>query len=662
MRHPSLLLTIGLLLACSTPCNSDDLREGPIARAPAEAGIGRLLPGLETTTIDGTTVPLRPRSDELATVIAFTSTTCPLSQKFAPLLGRMSHASTDGTVRWIFLDVTGSDTPEDLAEFARTHSFKGDLVHDKGLRHAAALGASSTAEAILIDRTGTIRYRGCVDDRYGIGYALDEPRITPLADAIDAVLAGKQVQFSATTAPGCELSLGGEVPGESTPTYHGSISRIVQANCLECHRTGGVAPFALETYDEVRANAGMIRRVVSRGVMPPWFAADDARHDFGPFANDRSLPESDIEAIIRWTREGRPEGDPSDAPLPSTFAASWTIGTPDRVIQIPQPSSIKAEGRMPYAEIRVDAHIDEDMWIRGWEVMPTNRAVVHHALIFVIPKGTQRKFTATDGFFAAYVPGNGATIYPDGHAKLLPAGSDLHFQIHYTPNGTATTEQMKLGLLLTDGEPRHQVRTVGISDRRIHIPAGAPAHVESATLEIPANVQVVSITPHMHIRGSAFKCTVEEPDGETRTLLDVPEYDFNWQLRYQFAEAPLLAKGSVVTIEGTFDNSSANPANPDPRKSVRWGRQTDDEMLIGYVEYWLADRDDPDDLDRTSDDRLYSAQARRLIAKWDSDGDGRLSRREVPENRRLQFALMDLDGDGYIAEQEFVQASRQLAR
>ena len=643
-------------------CALGDIREAPVPRAPAAAGIGRLSPELTTSSVMNTQVSFRPNDREHALVIALTSTTCPISKKFAPLLGRMSQDDQTPPIRWIFVDVTGSNSPNDFADFAKKHQFSGDLVHDPKLEVASALDATSTTEAILIDRTGTIRYRGCVDDRYGIGYAHDAPRMTPLLDAIVALSDDQEVPLLATSAPGCALTSATAQPGEDTPTYHGTVSRIIQANCLTCHRTGGAAPFPLETYEQVRSNAAMIRRVVSRGTMPPWFAGPQERHDYGLFSNDQSLPEADRTAIIAWAEEGRPEGSASSAPLPRTFDPSWTIGTPDHTVQLPSAQPIKAEGEMPYVDIQVPTGLVGDTWVQGWEILPTDRSVVHHALIFIVPKGRRRQFGATDGFLAAYVPGNSATIYPDGFAKYVPAGCDLHFQIHYTPNGTATTDQMTLGLLIADEPPTHEMRTIGIADRRLRIPPGAAAHVESATLMLPADVNVFSVTPHMHIRGAAFEARVEEPDGSTKTLIHIPSYDFNWQLGYRFAQPPVLPKGSKVTVQGTFDNSTANPGNPDPTQQVRFGKQTDDEMLIGYFEYWLNDEEDPDTLDRASDDQIFFEEARRLIARWDKDGDKRVSREEVPERRRFQFDLIDLNDDGLVDELEFVEAARQLLR
>ena len=217
---------------------------------------------------------------------------------------------------------------------------------------------------------------------------------------------------------------------------------------------------------------------------------------------------------------------------------------------------------------------------------------MHHVLILLREKGEPvRQDGLRNGFFAAYVPGNGSVIYPDGFAKLLPAGSKLVFQIHYTPNGEATRDQVRLGLLLAKEPPRHVVRVTGIANPRLSIPSGADNHAESGAIPVPRPVGILGLMPHMHVRGKAFRFEATLPDGSSRTLLDVPRYDFNWQLAYRYAEPVTLPAGSRVKATGWYDNSSNNPANPDPTKTVRWGEQTNEEMLVGYVEYFFSDED-----------------------------------------------------------------------
>ena len=303
---------------------------------------------------------------------------------------------------------------------------------------------------------------------------------------------------------------------------------------------------------------------------------------------DRSLSEKDKNDLIAWLNSDRPAGNAADAPVPYHFPEGWMIGQPDVVLQIPQPIQVKAEGTMPYQTQVVETSYAEDRWVRGYEIQPTARAVVHHVVIRLISKDGRRLEggDAKDGFFAAYVPGNSYHLLPEGFAKRLPAGAKLSFQIHYTPNGHATQDQVKIGLLFSPQPPQYEVHVASLAKAGINIPPGDANHVETAETVIPSNMMLMGLMPHMHFRGKSFKYELITADGKTETLLDVPHYDFNWQIPYQYAQPKFVPAGSTVRITATYDNSAGNPANPDPTKTVRWGEQTYDEMMIGYVEHF----------------------------------------------------------------------------
>ena len=261
---------------------------------------------------------------------------------------------------------------------------------------------------------------------------------------------------------------------------------------------------------------------------------------------------------------------------------------------------------MPYQTARVATNFAETKWVSALEVLPTARDVVHHVLVFADAPGglsplrqalrrgsgdlRPRDDDESGGFFAIYVPGNNTLIYPPGYAKALPAGSTLRFQIHYTPNGREVKEQARIGLKFAPGEPQFAIQNAGISSHRFAIPPGADNHRVDATLPVPRDARILGFLPHMHLRGKAWRYTVRTPDGKEETLLDVPRYDFNWQLLYRYNEPKFLPAGSVIQATGWFDNSPANPANPDPTKTVHWGPQTTDEMMLGYVEYYFPNQ------------------------------------------------------------------------
>jgi hypothetical protein len=297
----------------------------------------------------------------------------------------------------------------------------------------------------------------------------------------------------------------------------------------------------------------------------------------------------------------------------------------------------------------------EDKWVRAIEIRPTAPEVVHHVLVFLLPP---RSTAAADrnagddesgGFFAAYAPGHDALVFPDGYGKKIPAGSRLKFQMHFTPNGTATEDQSRLAMIFANQEPAHVVSVTGIANPRLSIPPGADNHAVLAEQTVHADSTVLAFFPHMHLRGKAFRYEATYPDGQSQVLLEVPRYDFNWQMSYRLAEPLELPKGTVLKLTGWFDNSKNNPANPDPTKTVRWGPQTYDEMMLGYVEYYTHGGTEVGiaggvDLDRNQDGKLsgdeFPADWKERLLKLDADGDKAVTFEEIQNGirRRRQRA------------------------
>jgi hypothetical protein len=572
----------------------DSIRQAPQRLQPGEYGVGTMIPDVRVSCLDGAAQSITKIAGGKALVVALISSSCPVSKRYAPTLARIENDYAPRGVRFLFLAPISTDSAAALRGLLEANAIRANCTRDEDgtLRHA--LDAHSTTEVFVIDSAQTLIYRGAIDDQYGVGYSREAPRREYLRAALDALLSSRSPEIAATDAPGCVLERGREVVGDDAPpTYHRTISRLLQRNCVECHRNGGVAPFPLETCEEVTAKAGMVRRMVERDLMPPWFAAAPSAGAHSEWANDRSLSAREKRDLLAWLNAGRPVGDPADAPLPRQWPGEWQIGTPDAVLRLPQALEVKATGTMPYQYVSVETGFAEEKWVRGFEVQPSAREVVHHVLVFIQQKGeTRPRLSEADGFFAAYVPGNNAVIYPEGFAKPLPANSRLLFQIHYTPNGTATHDQTRVGLLFAASAPQHVIHVAGIADHRLAIPPGADNHLESATIPVPRPVKVLGYMPHMHVRGKAFRYEAILPSGDIRTLLEVPRYDFNWQLAYRYAEPLALPAGSRVRAIGWFDNSPNNPANPDPSKLVRWGPQTSDEMMLGYVEYYFDDASD----------------------------------------------------------------------
>jgi mono/diheme cytochrome c family protein len=568
--------------------------EGPSRVRAGDVGVGRQLPDAGFTTLDGRLLKLSDLQEGRGLVIAMTSSSCPVSRRYARTLSVLQEKLAQKRIGLLLVNPFASENPEEVASFIKEHHLVSPYVNDAGHALAVALRASSTTEVMLVDSNRTLVYRGAIDDQFGLGYHLSAPRNTYLLDAVEALLAGQPPLVPATEAPGCEIDLPLDAAASAgSITYHRDVARILQQNCIQCHRPRGIAPFALESVDEVRDRAKTIRRVVEQGHMPPWFAAPVPAGTENPWANDRSLSPRDKADLLAWVNSSdRPVGDFEDAPAPLSFPEHWSIPKPDLVLQLPTPFFIKAEGAMPYQTANLDTGLSEDKWVEAMEILPTERDVVHHVLVQILEKGSDagKKGDGAGSFWAAYVPGNGARIFPKGFGRRLPAGAKLAFQIHYTPNGRAGKEQMRIGLVFAKEPPEFESKVVGVQKRDLSIPAYAANHVETREQAVPFDLHITSFMPHMHVRGKAFKYEALYADGRTETLLDIPHYDFNWQLSYDLKQPKFLPRGSRVRVTGVFDNSTENKANPDPSKLVKWGPQSYDEMLIGYLEIFTANK------------------------------------------------------------------------
>lgn len=666
------------IAAEAAPASEPPVRQGPKVLRGADRNVSRLIPDVGFTDLGGRTRKLSDLKSHKAVVIAVTSTSCPLSRKFLPTLAQLEKDWQDRGVAFVFVNPISTDKRTDMAEAIQANGISGSYVADETGALARAAGATSTTDVVVLDAARTVVYHGAVDDQYGFGYSLDAPRVTYLKDALKSVVDGSRLVVAATEAPGCALELdGAPAPAATEITWHSRVSRIVQQHCVECHRDGGVAPFELTAREDLIAHKAMIKQVLERGAMPPWFAAP-IEDQPARWSNDRALPEQDKFDLLAWLSGGHPEGDPADAPLPSKWSNEWLIGTPDAVLQLSEPVAIKATGTMPYQNISVTTSFEEERWVRGFEIRPTDRAVVHHVLVFVdspedgeVDESDERR-----GFLAAYVPGNSYVVYPPGFAKRLRKGATLRFQMHYTPAGKATTDQTRLGLLFADEPPRHEVKVHGIADVRLNIPPGAASHEESTSLRLPADTQMIAFMPHMHVRGKAFKYEAELPDGTRQVLLDIPRYDFNWQFAYRLNEPQLLPAGTNLKVTAWYDNSSGNPANPDPTKTVRWGPQTFDEMMIGYVEYFV-----PAEEANSSTPQIGERGARlagyiqELFNRMDANKDAKVSRDEWRQAAQqiqqlrgnvrvadLVFTRLDRNRSGFIEKEEIEKLPEMLQR
>ncbi len=584
---------------------------------PANRMVGQRLANFTANDVStGKPVSLYGFRGKRAVVLAFLGTDCPIASLYAPRLEELSKTFRDRGVVFLGINANAHETADQIAAHAKEHGLTFPILKDTGNAIADMALVQRTCEVIVVDGLAMVRYRGAIDDQYVAGKRKPDPEHHFLKDALEEVITGGRVEIKATEAAGClldrvapqpsKLAALGNVPrvrpaaheianalrendereeAKVGPvTYARDVASIVREKCQSCHRPGEVGPFPLLTYDDLKNHAAMAREVVDDRRMPPWHA--DPR--YGHFKNDRSLSARERATILAWVDQGTPLGDPKDIPAPRTFPEGWTIGTPDVVFETPEPFVVPAQGTVEYVHVRVPTRFKEDTWIQAAEARPGDRSVVHHIVVYVddhslSPSGLRGR--RADAHLCGFAPGDMPSIYPAGSAKKIPAGSDLILQIHYTPTGTLKTDRSRVGLIVSKEPVRHRAHTLGIAQPRFEIPAGSSSHLVSSSHAFSDDVHLLSFMPHMHLRGKDFRYEATFPDGRKEVLLSVPAYDFGWQSYYTLAEPLALPKGTRIDCYAHFDNSAENPYNPDPSKAVRWGEQTWQEMMIGYVDY-----------------------------------------------------------------------------
>jgi hypothetical protein len=372
------------------------------------------------------------------------------------------------------------------------------------------------------------------------------------------------------------------VPARSEQvTFYRDVLPILQNHCQECHRQNQMAPMAFSTYQETRPWAKAIREAVVTRKMPPWFADPCC----GKFANDRTLSASERDILIRWADSGAEKGRESDAPPVKKWTEGWNISKPDALVEMPAAFRVPPSGAVEYQYFIVPTGFQQDRWVQQVEVRPSQRSVVHHAVVYIREPGdTWTRGPTKADILAVYAPGSAPNVYPAGMAKLVKAGSDLVFEIHYTPSGKAVEDRTKVGLVFVARPPAKRVLTLQMDNEKFVIPAGDRDFRVSVWGTLPNDALLLGFFPHMHLRGTSFEYTRIRENGLPETLLRVKPYDFHWQLYYRLAEPMALAKGTRLNWIATYDNSAANRRNPDPAADVRYGPQSWEEMMVGFFD------------------------------------------------------------------------------
>ncbi|MFP6670417.1 MAG: redoxin domain-containing protein, partial [Pirellulaceae bacterium] len=564
----SRIIAVGtmLLLACS-------VGQRTTAEELAEARIGRRVGNFTLQDFRGKEHSLDDFGESKLLVVAFLGTECPLAKLYGPRLQSLANSYDAKQVAFVGINSNCQDAITEIAAYARIHDITFPLLKDSGNRLADALSAVRTPEVFLLDQERKISYWGRIDDQYGVGVVRKAPKRRDLKIAIDELLAGKSVSEPIREAEGCFIGRVRKPDETSDVTYGNQISRILQNRCVQCHRKGEIAPFALQEYSEVVGWAETIAEVVKDERMPPWHASEK----YGHFDNDRRLSDEEKDLIYRWVENGAPQGDLSQKPEAKTYTVGWQLPQkPDLVLPIAKRSyRVPAEGVVRYQYFRIDPGFKEDKWIQAAELLPGNRAVVHHILAFARAPGGRSGSGGLDGFLVSYVPGLRARPFPEGMAKRIAAGSELIFQVHYTPIGSAQLDLSKIGLVFADPEKvKYEVKTTSAAQRSLRIPPGEENYrVTAVSRSSREEALLLGFMPHMHVRGKSFRYEAMARDGSREILIDVPKFDFNWQTSYRLTEPLKLAAGTRIHCIAHFDNSQFNLNNPDPTKTVRWGDQ-----------------------------------------------------------------------------------------
>lgn len=562
---------------------SPDLRAFAAADVPGGLAPGAVVPNFRLTDHRGVTRELYYESTAKVVVLVFTTSNGSRALQTASALRalRARFSATD-VVIWQIDSNAGANRTAIAAEQILFNNDTPVLIDDAQIV-ATEFGVTRQLETFVIGPPpfAPLIYRGPLDNANPASFAA--PTENYASDAVAAILASRapatpRIEMTAAS-PALEL-----LPSPSI-NYTSDIAPLVLRRCVSCHSTGNIAPHVYAKHDDLASRATQIRADMLIKRMSPWHA--DAQ--FGVFANNAALTPIESATLHAWARAGAPRGTGTD-PLvsaPAPAGGDWPLGPPDLIVSIPT-QTLPATGTIEYRYLTVPVPVASERWLRAAVVKAGNARVVHHALVF---EGNLLDVLLAEGglggFFTGYVPGLRPTFFPDGTGKRIKPNGEVTFQMHYTATGQPETDASQIGFYFAATAPERELQTKAAATASITIPAGAKEYEREATF-VPSSsrdVMLYELNPHMHYRGKRFKFEAVYPGGASEVLLNVPQYDFAWQSGYRLAQPKRLPAGTTIRVSGAFDNSAQNPLNPDPRSTVRFGEQTNDEMFIGYVNY-----------------------------------------------------------------------------
>ncbi len=553
------------------------------------------MPNFRLTDHTGTSHELYHYGDAEAVVIYLHGNGCPIVRQSVPYLKNLRETYAERGVVFLMLNANAQDDRDEIAEEAAEFEIDLPILQDPAQMTAYTMGVKRTATVLVADpkEDFELLYFGAMDDRFDYGSNV-EPKNHYLRDALDAHLAGEPVATARTEVKGCLISYMHE--DQAAIRYEEDVVPVLANRCMPCHVDGSIGPFSLESYADVRGWSAMIQETIMTRRMPPWHADPH----YSAFESGLGMTSEEERTLLAWIEDGARREDRS-APDPLVAHAerlrarvgerAWTLGEPDVTMQLPEPQVLPATGVFDYEYVEVDPGLTEDAWLRAVEVKPTNLQVVHHALVFMRYPKSHRHLRydprgGLSGYFAAYLPGAPPPAYPEGTGQFVPAGATFVFQMHYNATGREEVDQTEMGLYFYDEPPAKELRIRAASNRWFEIPPNSNDYTLRTRYPFPQDVTLLAMSPHMHYRGSHMRFALDRPGPHpAHTLLSVPFYQFDWQPLYTLAQPIEVPAGSILQVQGGFDNTRFNPDNPDPDVTVGFGEQSHDEMFIGYLAY-----------------------------------------------------------------------------
>ena len=587
--------------------------------APDTAAARTVDPELALVDVaSGRHTTLRALAGAKATLVFFDSNECPVALAYEQDLASGWKALRERGVELVA--VSTSHAGRSAIDQHRTAArLPYPLYQDAGGRLATALGATRTSEVALLAPGGGVAYQGRIDDRVTPLVRRAKPTTHELADAIDALLAGRAVAAARTEAAGCVIAPPRPIAKPERKLAYAEVAPLLGRYCVACHRPGEAGPMSLATYEQAAEWADTIVDVLRENRMPPSrLSPPDPR--FGEFVAAPEPSPAEIDAIAAWADAGAPRGPGAPRAPAIASGTSWAIGKPDLVLAMPRAYAVPANGVVEYQYYDLLTYTGDERWVEAIEIRPSARSVVHHANVYMA-----QSELLTVGFdagerWASFAPGRPPTTFPDGVARRLPRGAKLTLEIHYTPDGVPRDDRTLIGLRFARSQPHREARSIPLGTLNFKIPPHAAAHEVTATYTLKGNGQIASFTPHMHDRGKDFRFDATLPDGTKRTLLFVPKYNFKWQFVYVPREMIALPRGTVLEATAHYDNSAGNPQNPDPGKTVMFGLQTFEEMMFGFVEMVYDDEISSPNLRALRAADRASIPSDRGFASWEAFG------------------------------------------